>query len=288
MQKSIIGVDLGGTNMRAGEVSGDTIIKTESRPVPITENWQTVLVKLIETIQTVWHPDISGIGIGVPGIVDKQGVVYDLQNIPSWTRVPVGELLSEHFDVPVYVNNDANCFAAGERFFGQGKNYEDFVGLITGTGLGAGIIKDGRLMSDQNCGAGEFGMIPYLDQNYEYYCSGPFFTRNGIRGDEAAKQARWGDPKALALFSTFGKHLGNAIKTIIFAVDPAAIILGGSVAQSFPYFKDELMKEVNTFPYQQTIQSLEIMTSGISEIAIAGAAALYYENAELKKQTKII
>ncbi|MFO8000485.1 MAG: ROK family protein [Marinilabilia sp.] len=287
METSLIGVDLGGTNMRAGIVEGPRIKKTESRPVPSTDNWKEVFNELTATIEAVWKKEIQGIGIGVPGIVDKMGVVYDIQNIPSWVEVPLGKMLSDRFDVPVYVNNDANCFAAGERFYGKGRNYDDFIGLISGTGLGAGIIKDGRLMSDQNCGAGEFGMIPYLDQNYEHYCSGQFFSSHGLSGFEAAIKAEKGDAQALELFDSYGKHLGNAIKTIIFAVDPAAIILGGSVSKSFNLFGDALMKELKTFPYKRTIQNLQIMVSGMPEIAIAGAAALYFENAEAKKQSII-
>ncbi|MGM0375511.1 MAG: ROK family protein, partial [Bacteroidota bacterium] len=192
----------------------------------------------------------------------------------------------EHFGVPVYVNNDANCFAAGERYFGKGKDYDDFVGLTSGTGLGAGIIKDGRLMSDQNCGAGEFGMIPYLDHNYEHYCSGQFFSRQGIPGHLAAEKAVLGDHTALNLFRSYGKHLGNAMKTIIFAMDPAAIILGGSVAKSFVFFEDAFMKELKTFPYKRTIRKLEIKTSEMTDVAIAGAAALYYENVKVKNTEK--
>ncbi|WP_462319453.1 ROK family protein [Marinilabilia sp.] len=157
---------------------------------------------------------------------DEHLALFNELKIPSWKKVPVGEALSKHFDIPVYVNNDANCFAAGERFLGKGRQFDDFVGLITGTGLGAGIIKNGHLLPDQNCGAGEFGMIPYLDKNYEQYCSGQFFNTQGhLDGKEASQLADQGDMRALKLFTDYGKHLGNAIKTIIFALDPAAITL---------------------------------------------------------------
>lgn len=277
MKTSLIGVDLGGTNMRAGLVEGTEIKKTKSNLVPVTDNWKEIFNQLVATIQMVWNKNVIGIGVGVPGIVDKNGVAYDIQNIPSWVEVPIGKMLSERFDVPVYVNNDANCFAAGERFFSKGRNFDDFIGLISGTGLGAGIIKDGRLISDQNCGAGEFGMIPYLDQNYEYYCSGQFFARHEITGHEAAKKAEEGDAQAVQLFDSYGKHLGNAIKTIIFAVDPAAIILGGSVSNSYHLFRGALIKELETFPYKRTIQNLQIMTSEMPQVAISGAAALYFD-----------
>lgn len=283
MKTSLIGVDLGGTNMRAGLVTNNSIIKLESASVPKTNNWKEVFNKLIEVTESVWSANVMGIGIGVPGIVDnKTGVVYDIQNIPSWIEVPVGRLLSEHFNVPVYINNDANCFTAGERYFGKGRDYDDFVGLISGTGLGAGIIKNGHLMPDQNCGSGEFGMIPYLNHNFEHYCSGRFFiNQTGLNGHEAASLAKKGDLATLQLFADFGKHLANAMKTIIFALDPAAIILGGSVIKSYPFFEKALKKELQNFSYSKPIQNLSVLTSDIPEIAILGAAGLYYEKTQI-------
>lgn len=277
--EEIIGVDLGGTNMRAGRVIDNTIVAMESTRVPKTENWQEVMDDLINTIQKVWSPKVQGIGIGVPGVVDAHtGTVFDIQNIPSWKEVPVGEILSGYFDVPVYVNNDANCFAAGERFFGAGQEFDDFVGLITGTGLGAGIIKWGKLLQDQNLGSGEFGMIPYLENNYEYYCSGEFFMREAkIEGHTLAEMAAEGDQEALKTFELYGHHLANAIKCILFAIDPAAIIIGGSVSKSFQFYKKAMNDELATFPYSQTIERIKIMPSKIDDVAIMGAAAIFKE-----------
>ncbi|TCO06095.1 ROK family protein [Natronoflexus pectinivorans] len=283
MDKKLIGVDLGGTNMRAGLVYDGIIEKVFASPVPVTENWKEVMDQLIEVISNVFSTEVEGIGIGVPGVVDsKTGVVYDIQNIPSWKEVAVGTILSDHFKVPVFVNNDANCFAVGERFYGAGKEFDDFVGLITGTGLGAGIIKWGHLLPDQNCGAGEFGMIPYLEENYEFYCSGQFFkNKAGLDGAEVARRADSGDEQALNLFAEYGKHLANAIKSIIFAIDPAAIIIGGSVSKSFSYYEKAMKKELATFPYSGVVEKLVIKPSQMPEIAILGAAALNFNKQQL-------
>ncbi|WP_291862660.1 ROK family protein [Marinilabilia sp.] len=279
MHKTIIGVDLGGTNMRTGRVKHITIEQIAKNTVPVTEDPNIVYHELRKTIKEVWNNEVSGIGIGVPGIVDyKTGMVFDIQNIPSWKEVPLAQKLFDEFKVPVYVNNDANCFAVGERYFGSGREFDDFTGLIIGTGLGAGIIKNGHLIPDQNCGAGEFGMIPYLEHNYEHYCSGRFFRQQaGLSGEEAADLALQKNTQALELFSKFGQHLGNAIKTIIFAVDPAAIILGGSVSDSYRFFEPALKEELATFPYARSIKNLSIIHSQTTNIAILGAAALYYE-----------
>ncbi|WP_439183241.1 ROK family protein [Carboxylicivirga taeanensis] len=277
--RTIIGVDLGGTNMRTGLVEGDSILEVSSCLVPKTDDADVVTNTLIETIKDVITTEVEGIGIGVPSLVkSSNGVVYDVQNIPSWKKIPLKEILEKEFKLPVCINNDANCFAVGERVYGAGQDYNDFVGLITGTGVGGGIIKNGHLMQDQNCGAGEFGMIPYLEHDYEYYCSGQFFENvHQINGAELAQRASNGDANALAIFAEYGKHLGNAIKTILFSVDPNAIVLGGSVSRSYEFYKEAMWKEISTFPYQFVLENFVIVPSVVKEIAILGAAALYID-----------
>ncbi|NME70061.1 ROK family protein [Flammeovirga aprica] len=277
-EKEIIGVDLGGTNMRAGLVKNGEIIDLANGLVPKVEDPQIVIDILMDTIRKVMTPQVEGIGIGVPGLVESQtGVVYDIQNIPSWKEVPLKAILTEEFQVPVFVHNDASCFASGERYFGEGQHYDDFVGLITGTGCGSGIIKNGHLMQDQNCGAGEFGMIPYLHHNYEYYCSGQFFRREyNISGQKLAALAMEKDQKALEIFEEYGKHLAKVIMAILFSVDPKAIIIGGSVAHSYEYYQKAMHDEIKTFPYQFVLKKLVIKPSRMKEIAILGAAALYF------------
>lgn len=276
---TLIGVDLGGTKIRAGLISEGKILKNASSLVPKTSDALAVTDALIKTIHKVFNHTVEGIGIGVPGLVKSgTGVVYDIQNIPSWKCIQLKDILEEIFQCPVYVNNDANCFAVGERVFGKGKAYDDFVGLITGTGVGAGIIKAGHLLPDQNCGAGEFGMIDYLDSNYEYYCSGQFFmNRFQKSGEELAQQAALGLPEAIVAFNEYGEHLGKAIKAILFAVDPKVVIMGGSVSKSYTHYQKAMWTEIANFPYQFVLNNFRIETSDMGEIAILGAGALYID-----------
>ncbi len=278
LSKTVIGVDMGGTKIRAGRVTNNVIEKTASGFVPKTEKESEVTDVLIKVIREVADVNVAGIGIGVPSLVDSdRGIVYNVKNIPSWEKVHLKDILEKEFNIPVFINNDANCFATGERFFGKGKDYEDFVGLVCGTGLGAGIVKDGHLMPDRNCGSGEFGEIPYLDHIYEYYASGQFFQHfYGVNGDVMAAKAKDKDPEALKAFSEFGIHLGKAIKTIMLAVDPAAIIMGGGVAESYEHYRDAMWTEIKDFPYPESVGNLEILITDTQEIAILGAAALYF------------
>lgn len=174
---ALIGVDLGGTQVRAGLVEGDQLVKIAARTIRNKGTEEEVLSDLTAVLDEVFRLEVEGLGLGIPSIVDLEtGVVYDVQNIPAWREVPLKRILEARYQVPVYINNDANCFAVGEKYFGLGRSYNNFVGLIIGTGLGAGLIINGRLYSGPNCGAGEFGMLPYLDSNFERYASGQFFS----------------------------------------------------------------------------------------------------------------
>ena len=153
---TVIGVDLGGTNVRAGVVEGGRLTDVRSVTVRSQGSEQDVLEDVFSAIDPIMRPDVAGIGAGVPSVIDlKAGIVYDVQNIRSWKKVPLKARLEERYRLPACVNNDANCFAAGEKYFGRAKPYDHAVGLILGTGLGAGVIANGRLYSGINCGAGE-------------------------------------------------------------------------------------------------------------------------------------
>lgn len=283
MNIEVIGVDLGGTNIRAGRVYNGEILNSSQSLVPAqTKNPQEVVDIIIKTINDVITDKSEGIGIGIPSLVNREeGIVYDVQNIPSWDEVPLKKILEEYFNIPVYLDNDANCFALGERFYGAGQNSEDFVGLTLGTGLGAGIIKNGTLMQDANCGSGEFGSIPYLDSIYEDYCSGKFFKSNyNINGETMYEQASNGDVAATNAFKVLGEHIGNVITTIMFAVDPEMIIIGGSVAKSNKLYKESMINTIKSFPYSRSIKKLRIEFSELNHPAILGASALAFDGIE--------
>jgi glucokinase len=276
---SILGIDLGGTNVRAGRVKNESIEKITTSKITSDGAEELVLKEICQTIDNVIQTDVKGIGVGVPSIVDtEEGIVYDVQNIPSWKEVHLKDYLEKKYNLPVYINNDANCFVAGEKYFGNAKDFENVVGLIIGTGLGAGLILNNKLYSGKNCGAGEFGMISFKEHNYEYYCSGQFFSQcYSIEGSLLYEMAKRGEPKALQIFSEFGSNLGEAIKLILYSIDPQMIILGGSLSKSFEYFKESMWKSVNKFEYRRSLDNLKIGCTEIKDIAVLGAAALYLD-----------
>ncbi len=271
-----IGVDLGGTNMRVGLIKDGLILKKEIIPCPSQATGQEVLFCLESLIDWAMCPEVKGIGVGVPSVVDAtEGIVYNVANIPSWKEVPLKHLLEECFSVPVCINNDSNCFTLGVKHFGEGQTCHNMVGITIGTGVGAGIIINDELYGGENTGAGEIGSLPYLNYDFEHYCSSGFFVRYyGITGKEAAAKATTGDKNALKIWNEFGNHLGELMKTVLFIYDPEAIILGGGIASAFAFYEASLWRTLSTFPYAETVKKVKIVVSRIEDVALLGASAL--------------
>lgn len=281
MSKEIVlGIDMGGTNVRGGLVSNNNLSAGISHRINAKGSVDEVLQQLFYLTDKLITRSVKAIGIGVPGLVDaKKGIVFDAINVPSWKEVPLQQWMKERYAIPVFINNDANCFALGEYYFGKGKDHQSMIGLTIGTGLGTGIIINKKLYSGKNCGAGEFGMADYLDKYFEYYASGQFFKNvYGIEGEVVFKNAKEGDAKALKMYEEMGTHLGNAIKMILAAYDPEIIIFGGSVRHAFKYFNEAMWQRIKTFPYQKITEDLKIEISVLENCGVLGAAALYYDN----------
>jgi len=277
--KHIIGIDLGATNIRGAVVNDKDLSEIISRRIKRKGTQEQVLEDVYSLIDVLIDKNIKAIGIGVPSVVDvKAGIVYDVIHIPSWKEVHLKELLESRYKIPVFVNNDANCFALGEHYFGKGKDITDMIGLTVGTGLGAGIIINNHLYAGRNCGAGEFGMVDYLEKNYEYYASGSFFQNiYGLSGEEVFKKAKKGNEQALKLYAELGTHLGNAVKMIMYTYDTELIILGGSVALAYEFFEKAMWERISTFEFPKSIGNLKIETSALVNSGILGAAGLYYD-----------
>lgn len=279
---NIIGVDLGGTNIRAGKIVGKDIVQIQSAPTPAMEPEQVVIEAIFAVIDPCIDEQTQSIGVGVPSVVDvEKGIVYDVVNIPSWKEVHLKEILENRYKLPAYINNDANCFALGEKYFGKAQTYNSVVGLTIGTGMGSGLIFNGKLYEGVNCGAGEFGNIPYLSSNFEHYCSGQFFAEEkSVSGYDTFLKAQQGDANALEMFAEYGFHMGQAIKSILYAYDPEIIVLGGSLSKSFEFFKDQMYESVKDFAYSNVLKNLKIEISELEHSAIYGAAALFLNKNE--------
>jgi glucokinase len=282
MNNIVLGIDIGGTYLKIGRVENGIIVKQTFNCVDTKATQEETLFSLFEAIDRIINSDVTAIGMGVPAVVDPiTGVVYDVQNIPSWKEVALKEIVEQRYNLPVYLNNDANCFALGEKIFGNGKDYENFIGLSIGTGIGMGIIINNNLYNGVLCGAGEVGMLAYKDGIMEEYSSSFFFSKNyNQTAEELSLSAAEGDEKALQAYSEFGFHLAECIKSILYMYAPEAIILGGSISKSFSLFKESMELSLKSFAYQKQIEDLKIEASNQEGIAILGAASLCFQDVE--------
>ena len=178
------------------------------------------------------------------------------------------------FGIPVSVNNDSNCFALGAAAK-LGAKEKVVVGITLGTGLGVGVIVDGKLMDGSHCGVGEIGALPYNGHDYEEFCSKKFFTARKIGGKEICEQADNGDENALAVFDEFGRHLGEFLAVVMYAYDADRIVFGGGVANSFRHFKCSMEKTLAMrYPYVKALETLKIEVLPQGDIPVLGASQL--------------
>ena len=273
-----LGIDLGGTNLCLGLVENG-IVK-ERISVPSFEPSATLdetLEYLAEQIAKVLTPQITKIGIGVPTVVDvHRGIVYEAANIPSWTEVHLKDFLEARFGLPVSVNNDANCYAMGAYGkYPEDAKPESLVAMTLGTGLGIGIVDNGRLICGVNCGAGELGYLGYNGGCLEEFCSKQFFAKYNADSYELSLAAQAGDPEALQLFKEFGRHLGYAVSIVMFAYDPSHVVFGGGIANALPLFNDSIREYLReNFPLSKSVDRLVIDAQTSIDTPILGASLI--------------
>lgn len=270
-----IGIEIDGTSMRLGIVDGGQIYRKIEAPTRANEPSEVIIEHLEEMISKIFNSNIRGIGIGISGIVDKdRGISENAINIPLWKNIPLKDILERKFGVPVFINNDCNSFAFGERYYGEGTMYKDIVCLTLSIGVGAGVIINNELYCGNNNGAGEIGILKYLDADFEYYCGQKFFIRNGTTAEEAYRLALQGDEKMIGLWKESGKHIGNLINATLFTYDPQAIVLGGDLICGYEFFAESMLESVNEFPFKDAVKYVKILVSKRENITLIGAAAL--------------
>lgn len=310
-QAVYIGVDLGGTNLKAALVQHDgkilisTSRKTVSGP-PEAGLWKdmvTIIQQLMDQATQAQH-SVMGLGIGVPGIFDvEQGYIREFVNIPGWEKFPLAEKLSQTFHLPVFVDNDVNVTALGEFYFGKAKGYQNVLCLTLGTGLGGAWVLNGELYRGSTGAAGEIGHIPILDEGYECGCGqrGCLETLVGNKGlmrwvreglDETSFLAQLqkdhpltpkdldvaclnNDPYALLCWQKFASYLGKGLVGLINAMNPEKIIIGGGISRGADFFLEPLRKFVYSRAMKSMVESLSIEIAQLGEEAgVVGAAAL--------------
>ena len=267
-----IGIDIGGSSIKAALTdAGTRILARTRRPTMADSDMERTVEQLHGCVEDLLAAhgsagdaaDIEGIGIGVPGAIDHaRGLVFYPPNLPAWKEVPLAAMLAERWGVPVLLENDANCAALGERHFGAGRSHAFFVALTLGTGVGAGIILDGRVYRGERGFAGEFGHVSIDADGPECNCGnrGCIEAYLGIRylmrdaiprilGDPSSRlhrraqenpeglmpkdlsdAAAAGDACCARILDRAGERLGVAIASAANLLDVETFIVGGGIA----------------------------------------------------------
>ena len=274
-----IGIDLGGTSVKAALCADDGAILIKQSvptrtgdPDGLREDMKQLALALCEA-GGVQPDEVESIGIGVPGTYDKVSCTLKVGTNLGMNDICFSQAFRPEFACAVQMDNDANCAALGEATAGAAKNIKNMLMVTLGTGVGAGIVIGGELYCGHDTGAGEIGSIPYLDRDYEYYCSSRFFVGRGTTGKEAYERAAAGDPEALALWREFGGHVGQLVMLVLYTYDPEAIVFGGSIAHAFGFFREAMYEQLKRFPYAKTVEGLHICCSNIDHVGLLGASA---------------
>lgn len=310
MNKYILGIDIGGTKCAVllGNAEGDAdrmILDKLRFETRCERGWKAVTDELMQGIETVISRnsltagDILALGISCGGPLDsRRGVILSPPNLSDWDGVPIVEMTEKRFGIKAYLQNDANACALAEWKFGAGKGMKNLVFLTFGTGMGAGLILNGRLYSGQNDMAGEVGHIRLANDgptgygkhgSFEGFCSGGGIGRlaqaaarnaldsgkttlmcksaddiPSISAKTAADAADKGDETALEVYRICGERLGEGLAIIADILDPEAIIIGSIFARSGHLLIDSMKKSFRREALAQTA-GCKIIPAGLGE-----------------------
>jgi glucokinase len=293
-----IGVDLGGTNLRAAafDASGKLLAKVAGS-TPIEEGPNAVVADIARAVDQLreqfGRDTLAGIGAGVPGtILMKQGIIAGWSNMPSFNGFPMRDELEKRVGARVFLENDANAAALGEKWMGGGRSVGDLVMLTIGTGVGGGIIVDGRVLHGYLGMAGELGHITVVPNGnpcgcgnrgcVEKYASATAIAamaRNLILGrdltsEDVYKLALEGNLRAREIFRVVGESLGIALASLINVFNFPLYLIGGGVTAAWDLFAPAMLAEIQRRCY--TFRAAAATTPTRIEPAVLGNEAGLY------------
>ena len=276
MSKLYIGVDIGGTSIVAARFSESELLERAEVPTGSNRPAEEIMESLYEAIEKVITDEVIGIGIGMPGFMNVEtGEILQINNIPSFNGFAIKPRVEERFNLPAFQNNDANCFALGEAYYGAGKKYTNMVGVTLGTGLGGGIILNRKIHTGLMGGAGELGCVPFHGGISEDICSAALFkNKYKSTGVELYKKAKAGDQESQAVFDELATNIGELLRIVMYVLSPEAFVIGGSVANSWDLLEKPLRKEVDKFLVPMISSKVELVPAQLDNAGLYGAAAL--------------
>jgi len=323
MSDLLIGIDLGGTNVRTALVSRDKdVLRIDSRPTNAHAGLDAVLDVMAEGVHAVLHEErltianVLAAGIGAPGPMNPQtGVVFSPPNLPGWKDVPLADAMSERLGIPCFVDNDANLACYGEFWMGAAQGCENVCLLTLGTGVGGGIIVNGKLLrgvdgtaaeighmivnrDGRRCGCGTHGcleaygsvtgLLQTAREGMEQgetttlteRCSGDLLSITGQMISEAADA---GDAYARSVLEDTGVWLGVAIASLINLFNPERVVLAGGMTEAGDVLLDAIRNRARQDAFEVPGARAEIVVATLAQdagvLGAAGVALDRYESA---------
>jgi len=248
-----LGCDLGGTSLRVGAVSSTGELLGDVLSVPTGREFGPDQLKAqMETLthrvrRTLSDSHWRGVGFGTAGVIHEDGPLTHADNLPRLCGHSLRPLLEDSLGCPVVVENDARCFVLAESRFGAVRGCRNLLGATLGTGIGSGLMINGKLLRGVSSQAGEVCHVPYKGRHLEYFLSVEGLLRafaaaggtpEGQDGARLAELARAGSAPALAAWRAYGEDVAALCEFVVALVEPEAIVLGGSLAQAHDLFHD--------------------------------------------------
>ena len=308
-----LGIDIGGTKCAVvlgnGEIPdniSDFIIDKIKFPTNVNRGYNEIVKEILSEADellkrnNIKNNQLIGVGISCGGPLNsKKGVIMCPPNLPDWDNVPIVDTVSEHFGVRAILHNDANACAVAEWRFGAGRGYQNLVFLTFGTGMGAGLILDGKLYTGTNDGAGEVGHIRLSEDgpegygkkgSFEGFCSGggikklaeltaiKYLEENkksslfkseadfeNLTAVNVAKAMYEGDEFATAVYKKCAEYLGRGLSVIIDIINPEAIVIGSIFERNEEFFQKEIKDIIEKEALTDNAKSCKILSAELGD-----------------------
>ena len=298
-----IGIDIGGTKCAVVLGNEKEILKRIAFP---TTTCEETLANILKTVEEIGAGDAIGISCGGP-LDEKKGLILSPPNLPDWDRVPIVDMLKEKFGIPAYLCNDANACALAEWKYGAGQGTQNMIFMTFGTGLGAGLILDGRLYSGTNGMAGEVGHIRLCSHgpvgygkagSFEGFCSGSGIAQIGrelameqlqigkplpycknasdlpcINAKLLAEYAEAGDAVALEAYRICGEMLGRGVSILIDVLNPEVIVIGSIFQRSENLLREQMERYLQKEALERSRTACRVVPAALGN-SIGDYAAL--------------
>lgn len=307
MSRVIIGVDLGGTNLRTALLSSEgDILDKRKEATYASDGWQKVVQRLIQNIERLQEIaiqkglSVAAVGVGAPGVIQvDKGIVVKSPNFPDWNNLPLKKELEKALNMPVFIENDANAAALGEQWLGAGRDINSMILLTLGTGVGGGIVLNNQIWQGADGMAGEIGHMTLIPDGrlcgcgntgcLEMYASARGIVQSyreavnssgiamvtELSSEQIYQAARNGDTVALKVMKDMGRMLGIGIASLINIFNPQMIVLGGGVKEAWQLFINATQEEVMRRAFKVPAERTKIVPSLLGDDAgMVGAAAI--------------